>query len=276
MKEKASTIFTSIKNKIKDIWTNIKETTSQIWNTIKSTLSTVWSAIKSAADTSFNAIKEKIISAWNKLKSETASKWNEIKTTLSNAWNEIKTNASNKFQEVKQAVIDKMSELKSYDWMSIGRSIVDGFLKGLESIWNSLTSWAGKVKDTISNALSGASSSRGGGFSGGTGYGSSRMAVRSVPDISTFHVPALAQGAVIPPNREFLAVLGDQRSGTNIETPLPTMIQAFKQALRESGMAGGNQTVILEVDGREWGRATVKFGGAEYQRIGTRLVEART
>ena len=39
---------------------------------------------------------------------------------------------------------------------------------------------------------------------------------------------------------------------------------------------GGNMTVVLEVDKREWGRATVKFGGAEYQRIGTKLVEART
>ena len=44
-------------------------------------------------------------------------------------------------------------------------------------------------------------------------------------------IPKLAQGAVIPPNREFLAVLGDQRSGTNIETPLSTMVEAFGMAL---------------------------------------------
>ena len=46
-------------------------------------------------------------------------------------------------------------------------------------------------------------------------------------------IPYLANGAVIPPNREFLAVLGDQKSGTNIETPLATMVQAFRQALAE-------------------------------------------
>jgi len=34
--------------------------------------------------------------------------------------------------------------------------------------------------------------------------------------------------------------------------------------------------VVLEVDGRELGRTVVKFGGAEYQRIGVSLVEART
>ena len=39
-------------------------------------------------------------------------------------------------------------------------------------------------------------------------------------------IPRLAKGAVIPPNREFLAVLGDQKQGTNIEAPLSTIQDA--------------------------------------------------
>ena len=50
--------------------------------------------------------------------------------------------------------------------------------------------------------------------------------------ISTnWSLPRLAQGAVIPPNKEFLAMLGDQRHGTNIEAPLDTMVEAFTNAL---------------------------------------------
>lgn len=56
--------------------------------------------------------------------------------------------------------------------------------------------------------------------------------------------PRLAQGAVIPPNREFMAVLGDQKSGVNIETPLETMIQAFRQALSEGKPWGGKEPKI--------------------------------
>lgn len=41
----------------------------------------------------------------------------------------------------------------------------------------------------------------------------------------------LAQGTVIPPNREFLAVLGDQKQGINIESPLSTIVEAFQMAL---------------------------------------------
>lgn len=69
-------------------------------------------------------------------------------------------------------------------------------------------------------------------------------------------IPQLAHGAVIPPNKEFLAVLGDQKSGTNIETPLATMVDAFKQAMAESG--GGTTTVVVQLDGKEIARSTVK------------------
>ena len=51
-------------------------------------------------------------------------------------------------------------------------------------------------------------------------------------------IAALANGAVIPPNQEFMAVLGDQRSGVNIESPLSTMVDAFKQALYDFGVTG--------------------------------------
>ena len=44
-------------------------------------------------------------------------------------------------------------------------------------------------------------------------------------------IPRLAQGAVIPPNREFMAVLGDQKHGTNIEAPLETIKQALAEVL---------------------------------------------
>lgn len=54
--------------------------------------------------------------------------------------------------------------------------------------------------------------------------------------LRTGNIPHLAKGAVIPPRSKFLAVLGDQRSGYNIETPLDTMVDAFKIALQDSGL----------------------------------------
>lgn len=89
-------------------------------------------------------------------------------------------------------------------------------------------------------------------------------------------IPKLAQGAVIPPNREFLAVLGDQKHGTNIEAPADLIKQKVMEAMIEMGgnFGGGNTEVVLEIDGREFGRAVVEQGNRENRRIGTRLVIA--
>lgn len=83
-------------------------------------------------------------------------------------------------------------------------------------------------------------------------------------------IPHLAQGAVIPANREFMAVLGDQKQGTNIETPLATMLAAFKQALAESGF-GGNNEATLVLDRETLGKVVWKLNKAEERRIGVSL-----
>ena len=66
-------------------------------------------------------------------------------------------------------------------------------------------------------------------------------------------IPKLAQGAVIPPNREFMAILGDQKHGTNIEAPLDTIVQAFNMALQNNGAGGFNGRIEVPViiDGRQ-------------------------
>jgi hypothetical protein len=87
-------------------------------------------------------------------------------------------------------------------------------------------------------------------------------------------VPQLAQGTVVPPNKEFAAILGDNKTEHEIVSPLSTMKQAFKEAMFEIGgnYGGGNTEVVLEIDGREFGRAVVEQGNRENRRIGTRLV----
>lgn len=71
-------------------------------------------------------------------------------------------------------------------------------------------------------------------------------------DVKIPHIPllALAQGAVLPPNKPFLAMLGDQRQGTNVEAPLTTIKQAVREELANMGGGYNNQPIILQLDGR--------------------------
>ncbi len=69
----------------------------------------------------------------------------------------------------------------------------------------------------------------------------------NLSNIDIPEIPKLATGAVIPPNSEFLAILGDQKHGTNIEAPLDTITQAVLQALVAYGGTGGDQKVSVTI-----------------------------
>lgn len=80
-------------------------------------------------------------------------------------------------------------------------------------------------------------------------------------------IPALAQGAVIPPNKEFLAMLGDQRQGTNIEAPLDTIRDAFQDVV--SNMQVQNTGYAqMELDGETFARLIVPYVISELNREG--------
>lgn len=176
-------------------------------------------------------------------------------------WSALLTKLKEMWQNIKQWWNTSVSKFFTADyWKALGRRIIDGLLSGLKAAWEAVktwvanaVSWFGKKFVEAQNSIAKSNSGRSGGF--GTrsgGFGSPSRA----PSISRVSAPALARGAVIPPNKEFLAVLGDQKSGTNIETPLATMVEAFKQAMAESG--GGTTTVVIQLDGKEIARSTVK------------------
>ena len=175
-------------------------------------------------------------------------------------WSALLTKLKEMWQNIKQWWNTSVSKFFTADyWKALGRRIIDGLLSGLKAAWESVktwvanaVSWFGNKFVEAQNSIARSNSGRSGGF--GTrsgGFGSPSRA----PSISRISAPALARGAVIPPNKEFLAVLGDQKSGTNIETPLATMVDAFKQAMAESG---GTTTVVIQLDGKEIARSTVK------------------
>lgn len=106
-------------------------------------------------------------------------------------------------------------------------------------------------------------------FVGGKHFGIN-LSPLTAPKLPKLSIPRLATGAVIPPNREFLAVLGDQSRGTNIEAPLETIKQAFREALAESG-SGKQMNVVLQVGRRELARTVVELSREEQQRVGMRI-----
>lgn len=137
------------------------------------------------------------------------------------------------FTQVGKAVGDWMTKIKD--------KIVDAFTSAFDKVKTMITDTINRIKTGIIDTLNkipgvnlpGGSTSSGGGHS----FASNSQDTPVVYS-SSMSVPHLAKGAVIPPNNKFLAMLGDQKSGTNIETPLSTMVQAFKSALSDSNYSG--------------------------------------
>lgn len=98
----------------------------------------------------------------------------------------------------------------------------------------------------------------------------SRQSLRGMPNLD--NLPHLASGAVISPNNEFLAVLGDQKAGTNIEAPLSTIKQAVAEVLAERGGANGSAPINLYIDGQKFARITGNYNSSETRRRGMNLV----
>lgn len=101
-----------------------------------------------------------------------------------------------------------------------------------------------------------------------------------IPVLRIPTIPHLAQGAVIPPNKEFMAVLGDQTSGTNIEAPLDTIRQAvgeefapyFEQMIQATlQVVQAVNSKNLVIGDREIGKANARYTSQQKLIRGTSL-----
>ena len=138
--------------------------------------------------------------------------WNTMAETVSAVWQKIVAMVQNAASAAVNAV----------------KSMFDGLLSIVQNILSAIGGVAGRV---------------GAVFKGGG------AAVQPFAALPALPVPALAGGAVIPANRRFLAMLGDQTSGTNVEAPLDTIKQAVAEVL--NGFAGGGEQPINIYIGEE-------------------------
>lgn len=116
-------------------------------------------------------------------------------------------------------------------WGNLAKNAINGFLKWIVNGLNKLIDKLNSFSFSLPSVLGG----------GTVGFNVKRL-----------EVPQLAKGAVIPANKPFLAMLGDQKSGTNIETPLDTMVEAFNIALSNNQNSfNGTIEIPVTIDGRE-------------------------
>lgn len=226
----------------------------------------IWSGLKQT----WNAIVNSIKDAWNAFITWLQGK-NPALAAIFETIGKLFSDQYNAWKKILSGLITFLTGVFTGDWKKAWNGVLD-ILKG---IWNlvigTIEGGINFIIDGINLLLSALNKIHFEIPDGVPLVGGKTIGI-NIPPVSRVQLPRLASGAVIPPNREFMAVLGDQKSGTNIETPLSTMVQAFKQAMNETGGMGGRQiTVVMQLDHRELGRAVYNLNNEETQRVGVKL-----
>lgn len=172
------------------------------------------------------AIVVLLVKNWDKVKEAAVKVWDKIKQT----WHA----AGDWFHEhVTGPIVDTF-----WDMVGSVKEVWDNIVGAVRDAVNSILSWFGRV--------SGGSAS----FSVSAGAAPRAARAMPVPDVPMeAKVPYLAKGAVIPPRSPFLAMLGDQSRGTNVEAPLETIQQAVAQVMDDqlAAMLAGFEAVVQAI-----------------------------
>lgn len=166
-----------------------------------------------------------------------------------------------------QGIIEFISGTFSQDWEMAWTGIKDilaGVLNGIITLFENATNLCRNNINSILDLMQELTS-----FKLPDWLGGFEFKGINIPRLDKIKLPRLATGAVIPPNREFLAVLGDQKQGTNIEAPAAAIEAAVARGMAQYG--GGNQTAILKIGEQELGRIIFKLNKDQTQRVGIKV-----
>lgn len=224
-----------IKSVINAAWNAIKTATTTIWNAVKNNLSNLWNSLKSVASTAFNGIKTKVASVWNSIKDKTSQVWGSVTTFVSSKVEAIRNAITSKFNAARDAV----------------KSAFEGIVNFIKVPINKAISIVNNAVGMINNAIGGIESAFSfGPWSVPTPFGTKTIGFRATfPRVST--IPYLASGAVIPPRSEFLAVLGDQKKGNNLEAPESLLRQIVREESGKGQGDGNTYNVTVNASGRK-------------------------
>lgn len=185
-----------------------------------------------------------------------------------NAW---LANIQNIVAAVKQAfsgIVDFVNGVLSGDWQQAWDGIKNIFggawngmlaiikspINGIIGLMNGLLRAAQIMQNGVANALNKMNISVPSWVTSLTGVSSIGF---HISKWSAPHIPYLAQGAVIPPNKEFMAVLGDQKSGNNIEAPESLIRKIVRE---ETGNSSRKIEVPVYLNRRQIAKAVLEEG----------------
>lgn len=237
--------------------------------------------IRAGVDKFGETIADIIRSAGEKVKEIWNGLWLTVKLIGMQLWEDI-TQGWNDFWTNIGTALDSAAADIQQGWNDAWTAVSDF----VSDIWDGITDTIETAINGIIGLVNGMISAIVGGVNGVIGvlngfgfdvpeWAQDKLGVErvgfNIDPITAPQIPYLAQGAVIPANHEFLAVLGDQTNGTNIEAPLATIQQALAEVM-EAYTGQQDITIRFAGDLAQLARVLKPYIDKEENRRGAKLV----
>lgn len=240
---------------------------SFLWQGIQTGALAVWESIQSAfataADWFYNVLIVPLTAHFTALFTFFKSIFQGLTTFLSGVFTGDWKKA---WEGIKKLAMAPIEAIKSFFEKIFGSDLGESIKGGLNALIDLVNRFIGWLNDKLHFSWDGLTIGGKEIFAGGS------IRLANIPSI-----PRLAQGAVLPANKPFLAMVGEQRRGTNVEAPLETIKQAVAEVL---GQLGGTQEfraeqpIEISLDGEVLFRAIERIRAGRGVQIGGAFANA--
>ena len=215
-------LFAALVAVIVSNWEDICDWFSGKWDDFVAGWNDFWDSVAFCAQEWWKSVTTEWTNFWNGI----VDKFNALKSGLSQAWDAFWTGLSDRVGDIWNGIVNTVKGAVN-SLIGFINGMISAVAGGLNSAIDALNSLSVDIPDWVPVV------------------GGNRLGF-SIGHVTAPQIPYLAQGAVIPANREFLAVLGDQNRGTNVEAPLDTIKQAVAEVMEDlqAGQMAGFEAVV--------------------------------
>lgn len=247
------TAKTDVENATSSMASDTKTNTESVKRDTDDSFKEVTKTSKSEWKESYGAVKD----ALEDMQRDTLEAMKNIMGYIQSYWESVVIDTNLTWETMSRKVDTELSNMAGSADI-YGKQMADNLVRAIggaeTSIIRSLNNIISRVNGmvgNINNSIAGIES----GFTfsynvqlpnGGRRFGNYHL---TLPRVNT--VPYLASGAVIPPRSEFLAVLGDQKKGNNLETPESLLRQIVREESGKGQGDGNTYNVTVNASGRK-------------------------
>lgn len=177
-----------------------------------------------------NAFSHSVSEIWNGIKTNFIGFMDFLTGYFTGNWRQVLTGLKNIFKGIFDSLV-AIAKTPINNIIGLLNGMISAVVAGINIIIDKVNTLSFDVPDWVPEI-------------GGETFGF------DFPNVTAPRIPYLASGAVIPPNREFLAVLGDQKRGTNIEAPESLLRKLLREELVKQQTGGGRYAFTAQINRR--------------------------